>query len=75
MKCPKCSREMEPGFVQWEFNDNLTWVPKVFPLGLAYWKNDAEILWPNADNIGVNAVPAGICKRCRTVTMEYGELT
>ena len=74
MKCPKCGREMETGFIQWEASDDLAWLPKVLPLGLAYWKNNAEILWPNTETIGVNAVPASICKSCRTVILEYGEL-
>ena len=74
MKCPKCGREMETGFIQWEASDDLAWVPKVLPLGLSYWKNNAEILWSNTETIGVNAVPASICKSCRTVILEYGEL-
>lgn len=46
MKCPQCSREMEPGFVQWDASKNLTWVSKLMPLGLAYWKEDAVDLSP-----------------------------
>lgn len=74
MKCPKCGREMEKGYVQWEASDNLAWVPKLLPLGLAYWKNDAEVLWPSADAISVNAAHASICKICRKVILDYGEL-
>ena len=42
MVCPKCGREMLAGFLQSDAKVGITWVSKLLPFGLGYWKNDAE---------------------------------
>ena len=72
MKCPKCGREMEDGFLEWQNRDNLAWVPK---LGLfASLKDGAELLWPTIETFTKSGSRAYICRVCKHVLMEYGEL-
>ena len=63
---------METGFIQWELSSELTWVPKLLPLGLAYWKDGAEILHPSADSVTFHASHALLCRPCKKVLMDYG---
>ena len=70
MKCPKCSAEMEPGFLQSDMDSSITWVKKVLPFGLGSWKKDSEIVSEMLDS-GISAVPACICKRCKLVLGDY----
>lgn len=72
MKCPKCSRDMEAGYLQWEATESISWVGKLLPLGLSYWKKDAEII-QSKSGIGVNAIPAHICKPCKLLLGDYGQ--
>lgn len=72
MKCPKCGKEMEAGFLQWDSTDCITWVSKLLPLGFSYWKKDAELIH-GTTGIGVNAIPTHICKHCKLLLGEYGQ--
>ena len=72
MKCPKCGREMETGFLQCNMESPIYWVRKLMPFGLGYWKNDTEIV-SEPLNHGQNAMPAFICKQCRLVIGDYSQ--
>ena len=70
MKCPKCGKEMEAGFLQTDHRETITWVSKLLPMGLGYWKKDAQIV-SDSLGVGVNAVPANICKQCKLLLGDY----
>ena len=72
MKCPKCGREMETGFLQCNMDSTICWVRKLMPFGLGYWKNDTEIV-SEPLNHSQNAMPAFICKQCRLVIGDYSQ--
>ncbi len=74
MKCPKCGKDMEPGFLQSDTKVGITWVSKLLPLGLGYWKNDAESV--SSDScMGVTAIPTHICKQCKLLLGDYSQRT
>ena len=72
MKCPKCGREMETGFLQCDMDSTIYWVKKLTPLGLGYWKKDTEIV-SEPLNYSQNAMPSSICKQCRLVIGDYSQ--
>ncbi len=72
MKCPKCGVEMEKGYLQCQ-DSSINWVSKVMPFGLGYWKSDG-INVAQAMKVGVNAVPAHICKTCKVFVGDYSEV-
>ena len=72
MKCPKCGREMESGFLQCDIDSSIYWVKKLLPLGLAFWNKDTEVISEMLDH-SQNAVPAFICKQCRLVIGDYSQ--
>ena len=67
MKCPKCSSEMEKGYVQ--AVNALAWVKEKRVFSLMPLKDDV-ILGSNL--IGPVALEAYICKECKEVLMSYG---
>lgn len=74
MKCPKCGREMEEGYLQCHGDSSINWVSKVWPFGLGYWKKDGiNVAQPMS--VGVNAVPAHICKSCKIFVGDYSDIT
>ena len=70
MKCPKCGREMEKGYLQSDWKNSISWVSKLLPFGLGYWKQDG-ICVSNEATVGVVAVPAHICKSCKVFVGDY----
>lgn len=72
MKCPKCGYEMIPGFLQSDAAVGITWVSKLLPMGLGYWKKDAELV-SDEIGIGVTAIPTHICKRCKLLLGDYSK--
>lgn len=72
MKCPKCGREMEEGFLQGNWEHNIEWVSKILPFGLGFWKSDG-ISVSQQKSVGVTAVPAHICKSCKIFVGDYSE--
>ena len=70
MKCPKCNAEMEQGFLQSDMDSSITWVKKLLPLGLGFWKKDSEVVSEILGS-GISAVPAHICKRCKLFLGDY----
>ena len=72
MKCPKCGREMEDGFLAWNTKHSLDWVPELKAFG--FLEKDAELLWPTIDTFTKRGSRASICKICKTVVFEYSEL-
>lgn len=72
MKCPKCGKEMESGFLQTDFREVITWVSKLMPLGLGYWKKDAQIVSEDMA-FGVTAIPTHICKHCKLLLGDYSQ--
>jgi hypothetical protein len=72
MKCPKCSKDMEVGYLQWDYKESVTWVSGLLPLGLTYWKKDSELI-QGTEGIGVNAIPSHICRQCKILLSEYGQ--
>lgn len=72
MKCPKCGNEMIAGFLQSDTNVGITWVSKLLPMGLGYWKKDAELVSDEL-GIGVTAIPTHICKQCKLLLGDYSQ--
>ena len=72
MKCLKCGREMETGFLQSGMDSSICWVSKLLPFGVGYWKNDAEIVSEILDH-GITAIPAHICKHCKLILGDYSQ--
>ena len=72
MKCPQCGSEMKDGFLLWGAKNSLDWVPerKAFD----FLDKDAEILWPTISTFTKSGSQASICKSCKKVVFEYGEL-
>ena len=70
MVCPKCEREMLAGFLQSDAKIGITWVSKLLPFGLSYWKNDAELV-SEESGIGTAAIPTHICKHCKILLGDY----
>ncbi len=73
MLCPKCGKEMEAGFLQCSYDSSITWVSKLLPMGVGYWKQDAQIISGQL-GVGVTAVPAQICKQCQIVVSDYSQV-
>ena len=68
MNCPKCGKLMEDGFVQ--AGARAVWVRKKHLVSLLPKKGEVEL----AQNLlGYCAIPATICKECKTVLMDYSE--
>ncbi len=72
MLCPKCGKEMTPGFLQSDVRVGITWVSKLLPMGLGYWKKDAEPVSEEL-GVGVTAIPAHICKGCKLLLGDYSQ--
>lgn len=72
MKCPKCGRDMSAGFLQTDSREVITWVSKLMPLGLGYWKKDAQIVSDDTP-FGVTAIPTHICKHCKLLLGDYSQ--
>lgn len=72
MKCPKCQKEMIPGYLQSDAKVGITWVSKLLPGGLGYWKMDAEHVSDELA-IGVTAIPTHICKQCKLLLGDYSQ--
>jgi len=70
MKCPKCGNDMTAGFLQSDAKVGMTWVSKLLPVGLGYWKNDSELVSEEL-TVGVAAIPAHICKNCKLLLGDY----
>lgn len=73
MRCPKCGREMDKGFLQSDWKNNIEWVSKILPFGLGYWKEDGVNVSQQMP-IGVTATPAYICKNCKIFVGNYNEI-
>lgn len=73
MKCPKCGREMEKGFLQCDWKSSINWVSKVLPFGMGYWKQDG-INVAQQMSVGVTTVPADICKNCKIFVGDYNDI-
>lgn len=63
---------MEAGYLQWEATESITWVDKLLPLGMSCWRKDAEII-QSRSGIGVNAIPAHICRQCKLLLGDYSQ--
>jgi hypothetical protein len=63
---------MAPGFLQSDAKVGITWVSKLLPFGLGYWKMDAELV---SDELraGVTAIPTHICKQCKLLVGDYSQ--
>ena len=72
MNCPKCEREMETGFLQWDAGACITWSGTLLPMGLSYWKKDAEQI-QSTSGFGVSAIPAQICRTCKILIGDYSD--
>ena len=70
MKCPKCGTEMAEGFLQSKHDSPISWVGTLLPVGLGALSKNAEVLTEDT-GLGVNAVPAHICKACCLVICDY----
>ena len=70
MKCPKCAREMEAGFLQSDAKVGISWVSKLLPFGLSYWKKDTELVSDEL-GVGVTAIPTHICRQCKILVGDY----
>ena len=68
MMCPKCKREMEPGFIQ--CGKSITWVSELLPVGLGFWKSDAIVVSEEL-KFNVVAIPTHICKHCKLLLGDY----
>ena len=71
MKCPKCGRDMENGFLQSNgVTSPVIWVPKLRPLGFGAFSWDAQtVSYPIG--AGTNALPACICRACKMIVADY----
>lgn len=72
MKCPKCGRDMEQGFLQSDAKIGINWVSKLMPFGVGWWKKDAVYVSVK-EGAGVVGVPAYICKQCKLLLGDYNE--
>ena len=70
MVCPKCGREMVAGFLQGDAKVGISWVSKLIPFGLGYWKNDT-VLVSKEFGFCINAIPTHICKNCKILLGDY----
>lgn len=70
MNCPKCGRGMEEGYLQVDDRSGMTWVKKILPLGLGFWRSDSVYI-SNSGNIGVEGVKTSICKHCKIFVGDY----
>ena len=60
------------GFLQCDTKASIAWVSKLYPFGLGYWKNDAQVVSEEL-GIGVSAVPTHICKYCKLLLGDYSK--
>ena len=68
MQCPTCHQEMERGFVQ--SGNVMSWTKRIHKVSLL--PRDGEVLlWQNW--LKPSAIPASICKDCKTIMMDYSE--
>ena len=72
MKCPKCQKEMEAGFLQTGAKSVIYWADKVRPLNLSYMSKNAFVV-SDEMRLGSNAVPSNICKACRLILSDYSQ--
>ena len=72
MNCPKCGIEMEDGYLRAADSLGITWVKKVLPLGLDYFKFDTVNV-SEYGTFGRQIVKACICKRCKIFVGDYSE--
>ena len=72
MVCPKCGQEMTAGFLQSDAKIGITWVSKLLPFGVGYWKNDAELVSEEM-GIGLTAIPTHIFKDCKLLLGDYSK--
>ena len=70
MKCPKCG--MEEGYLKSGDSLGITWVKKVLPLGLDYFKLDTVNV-SDYGTFGRQIVKACICKRCKIFVGDYSD--
>ncbi len=61
---------MTAGFLQCDSDSTITWVSRLLPLGLGYWKGEAQTVSQEL-GVGTNAVPAHICKSCKLLLADY----
>ncbi len=73
MKCPKCNAEMEEGYLQSNWESSISWVSKVLPFGLGYWKKDGVNV-AHQLSVGVYGTPAHICKSCKIFVGDYSDV-
>lgn len=72
MKCPKCGIEMEEGYLKSGDSLGITWVKKVLPLGLDYFKLDTVNI-SDIGTFGEQIAKASICKSCKIFVGDYNE--
>ena len=70
MKCPKCGREMQGGYLQCNSKSVIVWVNNLLPFNLSYWKTDAEPVSKEL-KLGTSAIPTHICKHCKLLVGDY----
>ena len=68
MNCPFCSREMEQGFVQ--SGTRILWTKRIHKISLLPKDGDVLLL---KSVLKPSAIPARICKDCKTIMMDYAE--
>ena len=61
---------MTAGFLQSDAKVGMTWVSKLLPMGMGYWKNDSELVSEELA-VGVCAIPTHICKSCKLLLGDY----
>ncbi|MBR6825891.1 MAG: hypothetical protein IKM59_05010 [Oscillospiraceae bacterium] len=70
MNCPKCGKEMEPGFLQSDMKVGITWVSKPVAFGLGWFKKDSVTVSAETTP-GLSTVPTHICKTCKLFFGDY----
>lgn len=71
MMCPKCNREMVNGYLQSSARGGgITWVSKLLPMGMGFWKSDAIVVSEEL-KFNVVAIPTHICKHCKLLLGDY----
>ena len=70
MNCPKCSREMQKGFIQ--CRDMVVWTPKKQPVAaFSFLGRGGVTLGGNEYGLSDTCAAAYQCPDCQTVIIEY----
>lgn len=71
MNCPKCGKEMDPGYLQSDMKVGITWVKKPKAFGLGLFSKDSVTVSEDFSTPYLATVPTHICKTCKIFVGDY----